>query len=114
MGKYGEPFAVLPALPLAHYLTNTLPAIPIDWALNAELNFDQWRPQILDRLHDRSPVIFLQRNHLPILDKVGHRFGSWLGRYVRDHWRRIEERHHFFVYVNPNTPDRLARPPTPR
>jgi hypothetical protein len=39
--KYGDPFTVMPAMPLAHYVTGTAPVLPVDWPRDLEMPGDE-------------------------------------------------------------------------
>lgn len=102
VSKYGEPFAVLPALPLAHYLTNTTPILEVDWALNAELNGRRLESRVIRSLEESHPTVLVQRHWIDKMRERGdHPYGSWLTIYVVDHWDLVEERETMNVYRLP-------------
>lgn len=94
---HGHAYTVLPAYPLAHYLTNSIPPIPIDWAHNAEMDYARNRDWMLRELHTHTRVVFIEKDKLSQLaDTSG--YGSALALYVRTQWQLIEENEYFEVY----------------
>jgi hypothetical protein len=95
--EYGNNFTVLPASPLAHYLEKQIPPIQVDWAHNAEMNWDESSQQLINKLNFTAPVVLIEKDKLEQLDDPG-KYGSGLAQYVRDHWRKVRETAYFWVY----------------
>ncbi len=104
-------FAVLPAVPVAHYVTQTKSPLPVDWFLNVEANGTHWRDRLLRQLNEDTQVVFLQKRHLESMNDDGHRYGCWLGKYVLDHWTRIGKSRHYLVYAPPRPAARVPDSP---
>ncbi|MEM7262697.1 MAG: hypothetical protein AAF488_11960, partial [Planctomycetota bacterium] len=102
VAEYEEPFTVLPALPLAHYLTDTTPTLGVDWALNAELNGRRLKLRVLRELEESGSIVLIQRHWIEKKRERGdHPFGSWLTVHVVDHWELVEEGEMLNVYRLP-------------
>lgn len=99
-GKYGDHFTVLPALPLANYLTNTAPPISIDWAHDAEIAYDYGLERNLQELDEARPVIFVDKVNGPkeAYDDI-KQYRSLLTRHVLEHWNKVEETDHYYVFT---------------
>jgi len=95
--EYGDAYSVLPAFPLAHYLTETSPRLPIDWAHNAEMDYAQNKDWVLQQLAERTEFVFLEKDKMAQLyDETA--YGSKLARYVKEHWKKVDEDIYFEVY----------------
>jgi hypothetical protein len=92
--QYGPTFAVLPDMPLAHYLTGTMPSLPVDWAVNSESN--DRADRLIGELERARPVVFLRRDS-PALCAVGA-LCSPVALHVREHWRLVERGEFLDVY----------------
>lgn len=92
--EYGPSFAVLPDLPLAHYLTETVPALPVDWAVNSES--DDRSAQLIRVLERTKPVVFLIRDS-PSLCSVGP-LCSPAALHVSQNWTIVERGEYLDVY----------------
>jgi hypothetical protein len=99
-GEYEGAFAVLPAFPLAHYLTDTPPSLPLDWAHNVEMVFEHNSTRLTAQLDEEVKYVFLEIDKLDQLRDTT-RYGSGLARYVQDNWRRIKTGRYFEVYATP-------------
>lgn len=95
--QYEGEFAVLPSMPLLHYLYDESPPLQVDWAHNAEMNWQQNRELILNKLNFIQPTIFLEKSRLHELGLEG-KYGSALARYVKENWSMINESEHFEIY----------------
>lgn len=100
--EYTGSFAVLPAFPLAHYLTETRPPLPIDWAHNAEMVYGQYAQQLTAQLNQEVKQVFLEIDKLDQLQDTS-RYGSSLARYVKDNWHHVRTARYFEVYTLPDT-----------
>lgn len=100
--KYPNDFTVLPAFPLANYLTQTSNPLDIDWAHNAEIGGIKRLPYLTAQLDSSAQFIFLERDKL---DEVrdSSRFGSLLSGHVVQNWQFVEETEFFRVY-RPDVP----------
>ncbi|MGC8741507.1 MAG: hypothetical protein ACP5UB_08620 [Candidatus Sumerlaeaceae bacterium] len=98
--RYGTNFKTLPNVPLANYLTNTIPPIPVDWVEDYELP-GEWRDVALEL--DRSGAVVFLRRELMESELLPHyQFGginSTVAFYVTKTWRKIESGPAFDVYV---------------
>lgn len=95
--RYGDPYTVLPALPSAHFYTSSTNPIPIDWAHNAEIQFDKFGELVKKDLEDKEVTVFFEKDKLDRIHEEG-KYGSYLSQYVRREWILIEETAHFEVY----------------
>ncbi len=112
VAKYGEPFVVLPALPLAHYLTETTPILSVDWALNVEVTGYTLKAQLLAQLEQPGVTALIQRHRIDRVRRRGdHPYGSWLTLHVVDHWTLVETRESFLVYQMSTLPSSLQPAP---
>ncbi|MEL6676386.1 MAG: hypothetical protein AAFR61_29530 [Bacteroidota bacterium] len=100
--KYGANVTVLPAYPLAHYLTGTDNPIGIGWAHNAEMAFDQGFKRVEGELQQRRPVVLVQRKP-GIFDEAQDpsRYGSKITQYVLDEGIKADSTRFFWVYEWP-------------
>ncbi len=109
--KYGKNFKTLPNIPLANYLTNTKPPIPLDWVADYELP-GEWRDVAL-QLNKSGAVVFLRRTLMEAELLPYYEFGginSTVSYYVKERWKKIESRRAFDVYIydEQTTPPRLT------
>lgn len=98
--KYGDSFSVLPAMPVANYLTNTQPPIQIDWAHDAEIAYEYGLERILRKMEETRPVIFVDKVDGPrdAFVRTEH-YGSALTRHVIEEWTKLEETEYYDVYT---------------
>ncbi len=61
--RYGSNFAVLPAFPQAHFLTDTRPVLPLGWVVNRETNHSN--DLIIKTLESKRPILIFEKNYLP-------------------------------------------------
>jgi hypothetical protein len=94
-------FAVLPAFPLAHYLTGTRPPLPVDWAHNAEMAYDRNAAQLVAQLDREVSLVLLEIDKLDQLSDTT-RYGSGLAAYVQENWRRVKTGRYFEIYAPPD------------
>ena len=97
ISRYGDSFAVLPAMPLAHFLNGSEPLLPVDWAHNAEANFEKNSSWLIDRLNHGPNVVFIEKDKLHEAETSG-KYGSALTAYVLENWNEIENEEYFYVY----------------
>ena len=89
---YGDNFTVLPAGTLVHYATKTSNPIGVDWAMNAEVNYNT--ETIISNLEKSGTVVIL---HAKESAKEG-KWGSEVEHYVRSNWQLISKQKHYQVY----------------
>jgi hypothetical protein len=83
--RYGPDFAVLPAFPQAHFLTNTAPVLPLDWVVNREINTDSIL--VINALKTKKPVLFIEKSNTDKIDtdpelaltRQALHTGKWMG-----------------------------------
>ena len=94
---YTESFTVLPAYPLANFITHSPNPLSIDWAHNAEALYPIYKTQLEEELNQKTNYVFVQ---LDRLDEANDStaYGSLLTKYVIDHWEIIETGKYFRVY----------------
>jgi energy-converting hydrogenase Eha subunit E len=107
--KYGDNFTVLPSLPLANYLTDTKPVVPVDWAHDAELNYNKGISDVLDHLEAQHSTVFAMRDELGRANEAGHYRCTSL-KYVLEHWTRVDSTSLFYVYQKPLDENHLHPP----
>lgn len=95
--RHGSAYTVLPAFPLAHCLTETVPVLPVDWAHNAEMVFDQNRSWLLRDLRQKAELVFIQRDRMNEFQDQS-RYGSTLGQHVLQHWQPVDSTTYFTVF----------------
>ncbi len=98
--RYGTNFKTLPNVPLANYLTNTLPPIPVDWVEDYELP-GEWR-DVARQLDHSGAVVFLRKELmeselLPYFEFGG--INSTVAFYVTKTWKKVETGAAFDVYI---------------
>lgn len=93
--KYGESFITLPSVSLSHYLTNTKNPIGIDWALNAEINYNYHH--LLKQINQSKIYIFVENNSTTSKHGAG-RYGSILTEKIIENFKIIEKKEHFTIY----------------
>jgi len=96
--RYSPEFTVLPAFPLAHFLTDTPNPLAVDWAHNAEIGGLDQLPAMVAQLQASTNFVFLEN------DKTGElqdstRYGSLLSKHVVDTWTPVEAGTYFTVYA---------------
>jgi hypothetical protein len=97
--RYGDRFTVLPSMPLAHYVTNTEPRIPIDWVHDAEINYQSGIRDVIARLEASPNRVFAMKDELRRANEEGAYRCSVL-KHVITHWARIDSTTMFLVYDN--------------
>lgn len=60
-GRYGPNFKTLPAFPQSNYLTDTYPPLPLDWAVQREMQTGAG--QVKNVLQRQNPVLFIEKNY---------------------------------------------------
>lgn len=64
--RYPQNFKTLPAFPLANYLTDSYPPLPLDWVVLREMGAGQ--PLVESALLQKKPVLFIEKNYLARLE----------------------------------------------
>lgn len=95
--EYNGNFTVLPAMPQGHYLEGLLPPIQVDWAHNAEMNYQKGIQPIINKLNFVAPTVLMERDKLYQANMEG-KYGSELARFVQQNWKKVKETTFFDVY----------------
>ncbi|MBK8428453.1 MAG: hypothetical protein IPL27_21970 [Lewinellaceae bacterium] len=90
--RYGPDFAVLPAFPQAHFLTNTAPPLPLDWVVQREMNGAN--QLVINSLKEKKPVLFIEKS---FADKINIDPELELTRHVLETGKVLEETPHFWI-----------------
>ncbi|MEZ4830095.1 MAG: hypothetical protein R3C61_28000 [Bacteroidia bacterium] len=93
-------FTVLPAWPLAHYVTETMSPFPADWAHNAEVNYNALASDLQSRLNQDVDFVLIEKDKINEARNSGP-YGSLITGYVLDHWTPCEHGAFFDVYCPP-------------
>jgi hypothetical protein len=96
-------FTVMPAMPQAHYLTQTQNPFPWDWEHNAEVVIADTQAvinQFLSPSQGSRIAVFVQKDHTIEFEREG-KYGTWLTRYIRAHWKKEQETLYFEVWLRP-------------
>ncbi len=98
---YGDNFTVLPAMPLANYLTNTLPPLQIDWAHDAEIAYEYGLELILNKLEETRPIIFVDKinSFKDAYERKVGRSKSSLTRHVIEEWTKLGDSKYYNIYA---------------
>jgi hypothetical protein len=101
--EYGDPYTVLPTMPLAHFLTRSTPVVGIDWAYDIETGNSL--SNLITELETSKSVVFVERHRMD-----EGRVSSLL-QHVLDHWVPIDSSAYFVVYAQSgNLSSRLGPP----
>ncbi len=92
--EYGDNYIALPAMPLTHYLTGSLPPLEVDWAIDRGSDYRVER--LVRRLEAQGSVVFMEDDSGYRCERTPH--CSALVRHITENWRSIEKREHFEVY----------------
>ncbi len=90
--RYGPDFAVLPAFPQAHFLTNTRPVLPLDWVVQREMNGAN--QLVVNSLKEKKPVLFIEKSFADIINSDPE---LELTRHVLETGKVLEETPHFWI-----------------
>jgi len=90
--RYGPDFAVLPAFPQAHFLTNTVPPLPLDWVVQREMNGAN--QLVVNILKEKKPVLFIEKS---FADTISSDPEMELTRHVLETGKVLEETPHFWI-----------------
>ncbi len=90
--RYGANFEVLPAFPLAHFLTNTRPVLPLDWVVRREMGGQE--ASVLQTLKTQKTVVFVQKS---FADEIEHDPELELTRQVMQEAKMLAETPGFWV-----------------
>ncbi len=100
--RYDSKFSVLPAMPLANYITNSKPMISVDWPHDAEMAYERGLERILQELNERRPAIFVDRETGATEAKASRKqYRSSLTGHVLDTWNLVEKTKYYDVYQHP-------------
>jgi len=90
--RYGPDFALLPAFPQAHFLTNTTPVLPLDWVVQREMNGAN--QLVINSLKEKKPVLFIEKS---FADKINSDPELELTRLMLETGKILEETPHFWI-----------------
>jgi hypothetical protein len=93
--RYGPNFKTMPAFPQANFLTNTRPALPLDWVVNRETNNDN--QLVFKDLKEKHPIVFIQKS---FQEKWKTDAELEVTRWLFEHGEIIAETPGFWVLTN--------------
>jgi hypothetical protein len=96
--QYHDPYVVLPAMPAAHYLTQTKPPIGVDWAHDGEIGAANI-PRLTADLDASKAVVFVELTRMREASLTDVHYRSELLAHVLKTWRLVETRDYFGVYL---------------
>ena len=88
---------VLPAMPLANYLNQSEPVFLVDWAHDAELNFEKNKELVIKNLESNCNYVLIERDKLDQANQEG-KYGSHMTKYVLENWVFSRECEYFLLY----------------
>ena len=93
-------FVVLPAMPAAHYLTNTKPIIGIDWTHDGELQPDRIQENYAILQASKAPI-FVENSRMEEATAKDKRYRSTLLKMVLENYQKTDWHPHgyYSVYV---------------
>jgi hypothetical protein len=97
--QYGNNFAVLPGFPLAHYLTQTMPTIQLDWEHDGELMFEVGTQAILARLDAQQTTVFVEKDAKSEAFLPPGNYKCSPLEHILNHWHKVDENAFFEVYA---------------
>ena len=88
-------------MPVANYLTNTKPPIPIDWSHDAEIAYEYGMERILRKLDETRPFIFVDKveGQKDAFERADGHYKSTLTKHVMENWNKQEGTHYYDVYT---------------
>lgn len=89
---YGDPFVVLPTVPLAHFLTQSRSPLGVDWAYDIEIG-QRDVPGFIDRLDASAATVFVEKHRMTEVE------ASTLLKHVITHWTPVDSGDYFVVYA---------------
>jgi len=98
--EYGPNFKTLPNVPLANYLTNTIPPIGVDWVEDYELP-GEWR-DVAAQLDASGAAVFVRKDLMESELLPYYAFGginSTVTFYVTKTWKKVKVGKEFDVYM---------------
>lgn len=99
--QYGDKFTVLPAYPLAHYLTDSPPILGVDWAHNAECQYSVQTERLQQALAQLEYVLLQTDEDKKKEWEEAGKYGCLLAGYVATHWKPETVGDFFTVYRPP-------------
>lgn len=100
----GNRFATLPAYPLAYFVRDTLPQLPIDWAMTLEMG--RGGPEVERVLRREVRFAILDGARRPEFDDPRRKSDVPLARMVSREWRLLRCGKYYTLYENPDLPGR--------
>lgn len=88
-------FTVIPSMTLAHYLTNTINPIGIDWPLDVEINNES--SKLIQQLLDKNTTVFMENSGFTKKELEGYEIKT----YIENNWQLQEKTEYFTVYSSP-------------
>lgn len=96
-----QKIAVLPGYPMAHYLFDRKNPLPIDWAHNAEMDYENRESSLKQILEKDVDIVLLEiGKEKKFIEE--ERYGSLLSGYVSDNWEEVERKLYFRVMKKKN------------
>lgn len=92
--RFGDPYVVLPAMPLAHFLTQSSSPIGVDWAYDIEIGGKDL-PAFVSKLNEGAQTVFVEKA------RIAETSASSLLGHVVTHWTPVDSGEHFVVYRQP-------------
>jgi hypothetical protein len=99
---YQGSFTVLPAFPLAHFITQTDNPLSVDWAHNAEAIYGQRKAELEAELDEKTDFVLIQNDKLAEAYDSGP-YGSLITAYVLENWDKLWVGDYFSVYIKKET-----------
>lgn len=91
---FGDPYVVLPAMPLAHFLTQSSSPIGVDWAYDIEIGGKDL-PVFINKFTEKAPTVFVEKA------RMEESSASSLLGHVLTHWTPVDTGEYFVVYRQP-------------
>ncbi|MFN8393378.1 MAG: hypothetical protein U0176_01750 [Bacteroidia bacterium] len=91
---FGDPYVVLPAMPLAHFLTQSSSPIGVDWAYDIEIGSKDV-DRFIDKFSESAPTVFVEKA------RMEESAASSLLGHVLTHWTAVDTGEYFVVYRQP-------------
>ena len=97
--KYVDDFTVLPSMPVAHYITHTLPRIKADWVHDGEINYQTGVAETILMLDGSPNYVLALKDEMHRIDEQGT-FRCSVLKHVTENWVLIDSTQEFWVYGN--------------
>ncbi|MCB0841860.1 MAG: hypothetical protein KDE26_01205 [Bacteroidetes bacterium] len=90
-------FTILPAFPLASFITHTNNPLSVDWAHNAEAIYHQNQELLQKELNQQANFVLIQKDKIKEANDP-QPYGSLITGYIIDNWEKAWEGTYFVVY----------------